>query len=168
MTCDAEGCGFQMLNDDEIVTSVQEESDPVDDETDEDEDNKGSSNADAFSALETAMECYELQGDKNGSQQREIRFILQFFFDKSQNASRVAEIANGVYGADTATANHVQFWFRRFRSDRLKLAIDHKLPELANRRDGVFHQDNARPHTSIVTRQKLWELSWEICMHPPI
>ncbi|GFW57593.1 transposable element Tcb2 transposase [Trichonephila clavipes] len=39
MPCDAEGCGFQMLNDDEIVTSVQEESNPVDDETDEDEDN---------------------------------------------------------------------------------------------------------------------------------
>ncbi|GFX26623.1 hypothetical protein TNCV_4536341 [Trichonephila clavipes] len=43
-----------------IVTSVQEESDPVDDETDEDEDNnesnKCSSKADAFSALETAME----------------------------------------------------------------------------------------------------------------
>ncbi|GFT58606.1 guanine nucleotide-binding protein G(o) subunit alpha [Trichonephila clavipes] len=32
------------------------------------------------------------------------------------NASQVAEIANGVYGADTATANYVQFWFRRFRS----------------------------------------------------
>ncbi|GFW15159.1 hypothetical protein TNCV_173061 [Trichonephila clavipes] len=50
-----------MLNNDEIVTSVREESDPVDDETDEDEDNnnessKGPSNADAFSALETAME----------------------------------------------------------------------------------------------------------------
>ncbi|PRD18664.1 UNVERIFIED_CONTAM: hypothetical protein NCL1_59855 [Trichonephila clavipes] len=28
MSCDAEDCGFQMLNDDEIVTSVQE-SDPV-------------------------------------------------------------------------------------------------------------------------------------------
>ncbi|GFX15907.1 hypothetical protein TNCV_1062291 [Trichonephila clavipes] len=46
----------------EIVTSVQEESDSVEDETDEDEDNnnnessKGSSNADVFSALETAME----------------------------------------------------------------------------------------------------------------
>ncbi|PRD27989.1 UNVERIFIED_CONTAM: hypothetical protein NCL1_33772 [Trichonephila clavipes] len=37
--CDAEDCGFQMLNDDEIVTSVQEESDPVDDETNEDEGN---------------------------------------------------------------------------------------------------------------------------------
>ncbi|GFY19734.1 hypothetical protein TNCV_4649061 [Trichonephila clavipes] len=50
----------------EIVTYVQVESDPVDDETDEDEDNnnessKGSSNADAFSALETAMEWYEQQ-----------------------------------------------------------------------------------------------------------
>ncbi|GFW98798.1 hypothetical protein TNCV_2837591 [Trichonephila clavipes] len=37
MACNAEECGFQMLNDDNIVTSVQEESDPVDDEPDEDE-----------------------------------------------------------------------------------------------------------------------------------
>ncbi|GFW74723.1 uncharacterized protein TNCV_962981 [Trichonephila clavipes] len=61
MACDAEDCGFQMLNDDEIMTSVQEESDPVDDETDKDEDKnnnescKGPSNADAFSALQTAI-----------------------------------------------------------------------------------------------------------------
>ncbi|GFT35294.1 hypothetical protein TNCV_1096421 [Trichonephila clavipes] len=60
-----------MLNDDKIATSVQEESDPVDDETDEDEDNynnnnesnKSPSNADAFSALETAMEWYEQQSE---------------------------------------------------------------------------------------------------------
>ncbi|GFW37945.1 hypothetical protein TNCV_4631461 [Trichonephila clavipes] len=51
-----------MLNDDEIVTSVQEESDLVDDETDEHGDNnnneriKGPSNAEPFSALETTME----------------------------------------------------------------------------------------------------------------
>ncbi|GFW50488.1 hypothetical protein TNCV_2887911 [Trichonephila clavipes] len=42
MECDAEDCGFQMLNNDEIATSVQEESDPVDDETEEDEDNNNS------------------------------------------------------------------------------------------------------------------------------
>ncbi|GFX30095.1 uncharacterized protein TNCV_2618061 [Trichonephila clavipes] len=58
-----------MLNDDEIVTSVQGESDHVDDETDEDEDNnnnessKATSNANAFSALETAMEWYEQQSE---------------------------------------------------------------------------------------------------------
>lgn len=264
-----------------------------------------------------------------------IRYILQFFFDKGENASQAAEIVNGVYGPDTVTANYVQFWFRRFRSgifdvkdaprtgrpvvenvdkiteiievdrhvssrsiaqelkidhktvlnhlhkagfkkkldvwvphqltqknmmdrisicealakrneidpflkrmvtgdekwvtydnivrkrswskrgeaaqtvakpgltakkvllciwwdwkgiiyyellpygqtlnsdlycqqlDRLKLAIDQKRPELANRRGVVFHQDNARPHTSIVTRQKLRELGWEVLMHPP-
>ncbi|GFS83399.1 histone-lysine N-methyltransferase SETMAR [Trichonephila clavipes] len=45
-----------------------------------------------------------------------IRFFLQFFFDNGENASQVAEIANGVYGADTVTANYLQFWFRRFRS----------------------------------------------------
>ncbi|GFU17258.1 uncharacterized protein TNCV_1854791 [Trichonephila clavipes] len=46
------------------VTSVQAESNPVDDETDEDEDNessKGPSNAGAFSSLETAMECCPTQ-----------------------------------------------------------------------------------------------------------
>ncbi|GFW96909.1 uncharacterized protein TNCV_2160441 [Trichonephila clavipes] len=67
--CDAEDCGFQMLNDDEIVISLQEESDPVDDETVEDEDNshnessKGPSNADEFSALQTAMEWYGQQSE---------------------------------------------------------------------------------------------------------
>ncbi|GFV48437.1 hypothetical protein TNCV_3027071 [Trichonephila clavipes] len=62
--CYAEDCGFQMLNVDEIVTSVQGESDSVGNEMDEDEviNNKSSrdpSNADPFSALETAMEGYE-------------------------------------------------------------------------------------------------------------
>ncbi|GFX55153.1 uncharacterized protein TNCV_1156141 [Trichonephila clavipes] len=67
IACDSEDCGFQILNYEEIVTSVQEECGPVDDETDEDEDNsnnessEGPSNADAFSALETAMEWYEQQ-----------------------------------------------------------------------------------------------------------
>ncbi|QQP51269.1 Histone-lysine N-methyltransferase SETMAR [Caligus rogercresseyi] len=42
--------------------------------------------------------------------------------------------------------------------DRLKGAIAKKRLALVNRRGIVFHQDNARPHTSLVTRQKLWEL----------
>ncbi|GFX58801.1 histone-lysine N-methyltransferase SETMAR [Trichonephila clavipes] len=41
---------------------------------------------------------------------------LRFFFDKDENARQVAEIMNGVYGANTVTANYVQFWIRRFRS----------------------------------------------------
>ncbi|GFX31511.1 histone-lysine N-methyltransferase SETMAR [Trichonephila clavipes] len=45
-----------------------------------------------------------------------IWFFLQFSFDKGENARQVAEIANGVYGADAVTANYVQFWCRRFRS----------------------------------------------------
>ncbi|GFX34761.1 hypothetical protein TNCV_2514771 [Trichonephila clavipes] len=34
-----------------------------------------------------------------------IWYILQLFFDKGENASQVAEIVNGVYSADTVTAN---------------------------------------------------------------
>ncbi|GFU22990.1 histone-lysine N-methyltransferase SETMAR [Trichonephila clavipes] len=45
-----------------------------------------------------------------------IRYILQFFFDKGENTSQVTEIVNGVYGADTVTANYLQYWFRRFCS----------------------------------------------------
>ncbi|GFX88107.1 histone-lysine N-methyltransferase SETMAR [Trichonephila clavipes] len=51
--------------------------------------------------------------------------------------------------------------------DRLKLAIDEKRTELANRRGNVFHQVNSRPNTSVVTRQKLLKIGWEVLMHPP-
>ncbi|GFT43459.1 putative DD34D transposase [Trichonephila clavipes] len=51
--------------------------------------------------------------------------------------------------------------------DNFKAAIDQKYPELANRRGAVFHQDNAKPQTSVVTRQNLWEFGWEVLMHPP-
>ncbi|GFW18528.1 histone-lysine N-methyltransferase SETMAR [Trichonephila clavipes] len=37
----------------------------------------------------------------------------EFFFNKGENASQVAEIADGVYGANTVTANYVQFWVCR-------------------------------------------------------
>ncbi|KAG5308006.1 SETMR methyltransferase, partial [Acromyrmex insinuator] len=45
--------------------------------------------------------------------------------------------------------------------------IERKRPELINRRSVVFHHDNARPHTSLITQQKLRELGWEVLMHPP-
>ncbi|GFV67630.1 histone-lysine N-methyltransferase SETMAR [Trichonephila clavipes] len=51
--------------------------------------------------------------------------------------------------------------------NRLKLTIDQKHLELANRKGVVFHQDNARPHTCVVTRQKIWKLGWKDLMHPP-
>lgn len=50
--------------------------------------------------------------------------------------------------------------------DRLQEAIKEKRPELINRKV-VFHHDNTRPHTSLITRQKLRELGWEVLMHPP-
>jgi len=46
--------------------------------------------------------------------------------------------------------------------ERLRQAIERKWQELINRKGVVFHHDNARPHTSLATRQKLRELSWEV------
>ena len=49
---------------------------------------------------------------------------------------------------------------------RLQEAIQKKRWELVNRKGVVFHDDHARPHTSLMTRQKLTELGWEVLMHP--
>ena len=45
--------------------------------------------------------------------------------------------------------------------------IKEKWPELETRKGVIFHQDNARPHTSLVTCKKLLELGWEVMPHPP-
>ncbi|GFV13588.1 mariner Mos1 transposase [Trichonephila clavipes] len=51
--------------------------------------------------------------------------------------------------------------------DKLNAAIKEKRPELASRKGIVFHHDNARPHTTMVTQQKLNALGWEVLGHPP-
>ena len=43
--------------------------------------------------------------------------------------------------------------------DQLKAALHEKYPELVDIKRIIFHQDNARPHDSLMTRQKLLEVA---------
>ncbi|XP_066864385.1 histone-lysine N-methyltransferase SETMAR-like [Kogia breviceps] len=51
--------------------------------------------------------------------------------------------------------------------DRMKAALDKKCLELVNRKLMIFHQDTARPHVSLMSRQELLQLGWEVLIHPP-
>ena len=51
--------------------------------------------------------------------------------------------------------------------DQLKAALNKKRPVLVNRKHIIFHQDNSRLHVSLMTRQKLLQLAWEVLIHPP-
>ncbi|GFU25822.1 histone-lysine N-methyltransferase SETMAR [Trichonephila clavipes] len=51
--------------------------------------------------------------------------------------------------------------------DKLNDALQQKRSELINVKSVVFHQDNAKPHTSLVTRQKFLQLEWDTMPQPP-
>ncbi|GFX78310.1 histone-lysine N-methyltransferase SETMAR [Trichonephila clavipes] len=114
---------------------------------------------------------------------------------KGKNAVQARKKMTDVYGEGVLTVRQCQNWFAKFRSgnfdvedaprsgrpdnttinsevychqlDKLNDAVQQKRSELINRKGVVFHQDNARPHTSLVTRQKLLQLEWDTMPHPP-
>ena len=47
----------------------------------------------------------------------------------------------------------------------MKAALHRKHPELVNREHITFHQNNARPRVSLMTRQKLLQLGWDVLIH---
>ena len=51
--------------------------------------------------------------------------------------------------------------------DKLNALVKKQRPELVNRKGVIIHHDNATPHTSLATRQKLSRLGWEVMLHPP-
>jgi len=50
---------------------------------------------------------------------------------------------------------------------KLNEAMRSKRPELANRKGVVFHRDKARPHTLLITQNKLLNLGWDVLPYPP-
>ena len=51
--------------------------------------------------------------------------------------------------------------------NKLNAAVKEKRPELMDRKGVIFHHNNATPHTSLATRQKLLRLGWEAMLHSP-
>ncbi|GFR08944.1 histone-lysine N-methyltransferase SETMAR [Trichonephila clavata] len=58
------------------------------------------------------------------------RYILQFFFEKGENPSQVAQVVNGIKSPVTVTANNMKFWFHRFCSGKPVAENIDKIPEM--------------------------------------
>ncbi|EZA48928.1 Histone-lysine N-methyltransferase SETMAR [Ooceraea biroi] len=67
------------------------------------------------------------------------------------------EIAENLNISKASVENHLKRPFKTTLKRR----------ELVNRKGVVFHHDNARPRTSLVTREKLLQLGWDVLPHPP-
>ena len=53
-----------------------------------------------------------------------------------------------------------------FPSRPTKSSTRQKASGISQRKHIIFHQDNARLHVSLMTRQKLLHLGWEVLIHP--
>lgn len=51
--------------------------------------------------------------------------------------------------------------------DKLKVAIQKKRTDLADRKNIVFHYDNTKSYATMQTIHKLRQLNWDILLHPP-
>ncbi|GFW13111.1 histone-lysine N-methyltransferase SETMAR [Trichonephila clavipes] len=71
-----------------------------------------------------------------------IRYFLQFFFDKGENASQAAEIVNGAHGVDTVTANYAQFCFRRFHSGIFDVKDAPRIDRPCSQKCRLNHRNN--------------------------
>ncbi|GFV61877.1 mariner Mos1 transposase [Trichonephila clavipes] len=116
-----------MLNDDEIVTFVQEESDLINDETNEDKDNnkssKGPSNADASPALEKAMELYEQQSECYPTQLQPLKRIRDVAAKKRRCTMVQRKVI--IFHSKKCIVKGVQLCFRRFAIDGCSVEDQH-------------------------------------------
>ena len=49
--------------------------------------------------------------------------------------------------------------------NQLRAALDEKWPDFVNRKHIMFHQNNARPHVCLMTRQNLLQFGWEVVIY---
>ena len=65
---------------------------------------------------------------------------------------------------ENQTVNSSEYFSQLYQ---LKAALDEKCLKLVNKKRIIFHQDDVRPHVSLMTRQKLLQLDLEDLTHLP-
>ncbi|GFV99533.1 hypothetical protein TNCV_5078971 [Trichonephila clavipes] len=149
---------------------MQEESDPVDDETDEDENHnksessKDPSNADAFSALETAMEWYEQQSECCAAQlllPKRIRVLVAKKKGSHLEDRGIGSKKQGMF--DVVEDNVVYVQQQQIMIDKsCKQLVGSKHPKLRRlKKKSFFSQQDEGSRA----KQSKISIMWVVCTH---
>ena len=115
------------------------------------------------------MDCLQqYQAEKIVEQATWTSSIIKSWYSSKEGfvISLVGLQRNCLFWTFTTQSNN-QFCLYIEQLRKLNNAVEEKRAELTNRKGFLFHHDNARLHTSLVTRQKLLELDWDVLPHPP-
>ncbi|GFU92957.1 histone-lysine N-methyltransferase SETMAR [Trichonephila clavipes] len=117
-----------------------------------------------FSQRESLLKCHENDPFLKRIITGDEKWVVYNNVKRKRSWSKKDEPAQTISKADI---HHKKKDYAVCLLDKLNDALQQKRSELINRKGVVFHLGNARPHTSLVTRQKLLQLEWDTMPHPP-
>jgi len=91
---------------------------------------------------------------------KEIRYILKFYYQKGKNATQAVKKICDVYGPSAVSVRVAQIWFKRFQSGNFYVKDARRSGRpITDKMDAIFEKVEQDRHISSYDLLKNWELT---------